>query len=122
MEAVPRARRAGRTAPVEPLNRNRRITLAVVIVAAVILSSLRAAEEDKAVKAMPCVILMVRGVTVLIELLGKTGAMDLFTGMLANVSHPDWINGVMAFVTGLVSVYASSSGVVLRRSCQRFLA
>jgi di/tricarboxylate transporter len=56
---------------------------------------------------------MVGGVTVLIAILEKTGGMDLFTGLLTSFSTPDTITGVIAFVTGVISVYSSSSGVVL---------
>jgi di/tricarboxylate transporter len=81
---------------------------------AVILSALRAADEERAIKAMPWgVILMVSGFTVLIGVLEKTGGMDLFTGMLARLSGPAYITGTIAFVAGIVSVYSSSSGVVM---------
>jgi hypothetical protein len=56
---------------------------------------------------------MVCGVTVLIAILEKTGGMSLFTSLLARFSTPTSITGVIAFVTGLISVYSSSSGVVL---------
>jgi Na+/H+ antiporter NhaD/arsenite permease-like protein len=83
-------------------------------VGAALLSLARAADEEAAVKCMPWgVILMVCGVTVLVEVLGKTGGMDLFTRLLARLSDPSTITGVIALVTGLISVYSSSSGVVL---------
>ena len=83
-------------------------------VGAAILSLARAADEEAAVKCMPWgVILMVCGVTVLVEVLGKTGGMDLFTRLLARLSDPSTITGVIALVTGIISVYSSSSGVVL---------
>jgi di/tricarboxylate transporter len=59
------------------------------------------------------VILMVTGVTVLISLLEETKGMALFTSGLANVSTPATIAPVVAFGTGVVSVYSSTSGVVL---------
>ena len=84
------------------------------IIAAVILTICRAADEEAAVKSMPWnVILMVCGVTVLISILEKKGGMDLFTTILARFSTPTSVTGVMGFVTGLISVYASTSGVVL---------
>ena len=84
------------------------------IIAAVILTVCRAADEEAAVKSMPWnVILMVCGVTVLISILEKKGGMDLFTAILARFSTPTSVTGVMGFVTGLISVYASTSGVVL---------
>jgi di/tricarboxylate transporter len=84
------------------------------IVAAAIMTLCRAAKEEQAVKGMPWnVILMVCGVTVLISILEKKGGMDLFTTILAKFSTPTSVTGVMGFVTGLISVYSSSSGVVL---------
>src|SRR2546428_6736438 len=59
------------------------------IIAAAIMTLARAANEEKAVKAMPWnVILMVSGVTVLISILEKKGGMDLFTTILARFSTP----------------------------------
>ncbi|MBL8208900.1 MAG: C4-dicarboxylate ABC transporter, partial [Blastocatellia bacterium] len=58
-------------------------------------------------------ILMVCGVTVLVAMLEKTGGMDLFTSLLAKLASQRSITGVIAFITGLVSVYSSSTGVVL---------
>ena len=59
------------------------------------------------------VIVMMSGVTVLIALMEETGGLDLFTAALARLATPDTITGVIAFVTGLISVYSSTSGVVL---------
>jgi hypothetical protein len=56
---------------------------------------------------------MVTGVTVLIALLEKTGGMALFTTMLARTSTPETVTGMTAFFTGLISIYSSTSGVVL---------
>jgi len=81
---------------------------------AAILSLTRTADEEKAVKTIPWnTILMVTGVTVLIAILEKSGGMDLFTSLLARLSTQTSVTGVIAFVTGLVSVYSSSTGVVL---------
>ncbi|MCC7010553.1 MAG: C4-dicarboxylate ABC transporter [Acidobacteria bacterium] len=81
---------------------------------AVLLAALRVADHDAAIRRMPWnVILMVSGVTVLIALLEKTQGLDLFTALLARWATPDTITGFIAFVTGLVSVYSSTSGVVL---------
>ena len=84
------------------------------ITAAAIMTLCRAADEEQAVRIMPWnVILMVSGVTVLISILEKKGGMELFTSVLARFSTETSVTGVMAFVTGLISVYSSSSGVVL---------
>jgi len=82
--------------------------------AATLLIVLRTADERAAFKLLPIgIILMVCGVTVLISLLEKTGGMDLFTSLLARLASPQTINGVIAFMTGLISTYSSTSGVVL---------
>ena len=84
------------------------------LTASMILSFTRAADEKEAILRMPWgVILMVTGVTVLIELLEKTQGLDLFTDLLVRLSTPDSVTAVVAFVTGVVSVYSSTSGVVL---------
>src|SRR6185503_20544183 len=46
-------------------------------------------------------------------LVEKTGGMDLFSGLLARLSTPGTVNGAMAFVTGVISTWSSTSGVVL---------
>jgi di/tricarboxylate transporter len=81
---------------------------------AVVLAVCGAADHKESVKKMPwSVILMMSGVTVLIALMEKTGGLDLFTAALARLATPGTITGVIAFVTGLISVYSSTSGVVL---------
>jgi di/tricarboxylate transporter len=71
-------------------------------------------DEKAAVRAMPWgVILMVCGVTVLTSLVEKTGGIGLFTTIVARFSSPRTITGLIALVTGLVSVYSSTAGVVL---------
>jgi Na+/H+ antiporter NhaD/arsenite permease-like protein len=80
----------------------------------VLLCALQAADHKESIRRMPWgVVLMVCGVTVLIALLEKTSGMELFTAMLAKFSTRHTVTAVVAFVTGLVSVYASTSGVVL---------
>ncbi|MGQ0642131.1 MAG: SLC13 family permease [Gemmatimonadaceae bacterium] len=82
--------------------------------AASLLIVLRTADERAAFKLLPIgIIMMVCGVSLLIALLEKTGGMDLFTSMLARLASPQSINGVIAFMTGLISTYSSTSGVVL---------
>ena len=84
------------------------------LAAATVLSLAGAAEEKEAIKRMPWnVILMVCGVTVLIGVLERTQGMALFTDLLARVSSPSTVTAVIPFVIGVVSVYSSTSGVVL---------
>ena len=116
----------------EPLTWNQQLTIALIaallvavsffgidvgmgaFIAAAILTLFRAADESAAMKVIPwSVIVMVCGVTVLISILERKGGMDLFTTILARFSTESSVTGVIAFVTGLISVYSSSSGVVL---------
>jgi di/tricarboxylate transporter len=122
----------GDAVPVVHLERRHLLTIAVIGVwivgvvafklsvgmaafaAASVLVLARVAEESSAVRQVPWgVIVMVCGVTVLISLLEKTGGMDLFTSMLARLATPATVNGVVAFVTGLISSWSSTVGVVL---------
>ena len=81
---------------------------------AIVLALAKAADTSEAIKKMPWnVIVMVSGVTVLTALLEKTQGMELFTDLLARVSTPRSVTGLIAFLTGLVSVYSSTSSVVL---------
>jgi len=82
--------------------------------AASLLILMAIADETAAMRLVPwSVIVMVCGVTVLIFVLEKTGGMDLFTAMLARLATPATLNGTVAFVTGLISSWSSTSGVVL---------
>jgi Na+/H+ antiporter NhaD/arsenite permease-like protein len=82
--------------------------------AASVLILMAIADETAAMKRVPWgVILMVCGVTVLIAVLEKTGGMALFTSLLARMATPATLNGTVAFVTGLISSWSSTSGVVL---------
>jgi di/tricarboxylate transporter len=86
----------------------------VALVIAVTLTLLRAADEQKAIKGMPwAVILMVTGVTVLIAMMQATQGLALITSGIAALSTPETIAPIVGFGTGLVSVYSSTSGVVL---------
>jgi di/tricarboxylate transporter len=81
---------------------------------AVILVLANATDEAQAIRSMPWgPILMVSGVTVLIALIEKTGGIDLFSALLASVSTPESVTGVIALIGGTISVYSSTSGVVL---------
>ena len=82
--------------------------------AAAILVLARVTDETSSLRRVPWgVIVMVCGVSVLISLLEKTGGMELFTSMLARLASPASLNGVVAFVTGLISSWSSTIGVVL---------
>ena len=81
--------------------------------AAAVLVLARTADDAAMVKAVPwSVLVMVCGVSVLIGVLEGTGGMALFTDLLARVASPASVNGVIAFITGTISTYSSTSGVV----------
>jgi len=84
------------------------------LTAATILTFALAAAEKDAIHSMPWgVMLMVTGVTVLITLMERTQGLNLFTDLLVRLSTTESVTAVVAFVTGAVSVYSSTSGVVL---------
>ena len=89
------------------------VGLAAFLAASIlVLTSL--ADETAAMRRVPwSVIIMVCGVTVLISVMEKTGGMDLFTSLLARLASPATVNGMVAFVTGLISSWSSTAGVVL---------
>ncbi len=83
------------------------------VAASVIILS-RAADESAALRRMPWgVILMVTGMTTLVSVLEKTGGMELVTSLLAAFATSGTVNGSVAFVTGLISTWSSTSGVVM---------
>jgi len=115
----------------EPFDRGHKLTLlvgaawvfAVVVLkvnlglaafaAAAMLVLARTGEDHAMLKAVPwSVLVMVCGVSVLIGVLDGTGGMALFTDLLAKVASPASVNGVIAFITGTLSTYSSTSGVV----------
>jgi di/tricarboxylate transporter len=84
---------------------------AFVAASALILGGI--AKDSDTVRQVPwAVILMVCGVSVLIGVLERTGGMDLFTTLLARIATPSTVNGTIAGITGLISTYSSTSGVV----------
>ena len=83
-------------------------------VAAVLLVATGAADDGEAIKIMPWrVIVMVCGVTVLIALVERFQGLDLMVNLVAKLSNPGTVTAVVALLTGIVSVYSSTSGVVL---------
>ena len=81
---------------------------------AVILVLTGSADDGEAIKRMPWrVIVMVCGMTVLIALVERAQGIDLLVSLVARIASPATVNGIVAFFTGIVSVYSSTSGVVL---------
>ena len=79
-----------------------------------LLSLFRCVDEGKAIKAMPWrTILIVTNVTVLIQLMSTMNRMDLFAALIAKMSTAYTVTLVAGFWSGLVSAYASTTGVIL---------
>jgi len=89
------------------------ISIGAFVIAALLLF-FELADGEVVVKMMPWdAIMLVTGITVLIGVLEKAGGMDLATTLIASYSSPNSINALLAFVTGILSAYSSSSGVVM---------
>jgi di/tricarboxylate transporter len=81
---------------------------------AVVLIVFRLADESRAIRSVPWgVILMVCGVSTLVAVLEHTGGTARLAGWLAQVATPATAPALVALVCGLVSVYSSTTGVVL---------
>lgn len=79
-----------------------------------ILILMKCGDEKAAFKAMPWgAIMLVTGVSVMVSLMSKIGGMDLFAEIMANFSTPFTANLVVGFFSGIVSAYASTSGVIM---------
>ena len=71
-------------------------------------------DSKKAIKVMPWgVIMMVCGVTVLIEVMDKAGGLNAMVKMIGAISGPVTVNAWLGLITGVISAYSSSSGVVM---------
>ena len=79
-----------------------------------ILMLLNAGDSKAAVKAMPwSVIMLVCGVTVLIEVMDRAGGLTAMVKMIGATSGPVTVNFWLGLWTGVISAYSSSSGVVM---------
>ncbi len=82
--------------------------------AGALLIMLRAGKERAAIRAMPWdVMLMICGVATLVALVESHGGTVLLAKLIAQISTSGSLNGVIAFITGVISTYSSTSGVVL---------
>ncbi|SCM80729.1 Dicarboxylate carrier MatC domain protein [uncultured Sporomusa sp.] len=87
-------------------------TIAFILAGVLMLTG--SGDSKAAIKVIPWgVIMMVCGVTVLIEVMDKAGGLNALVKLIGAISNPTTINGVLGFVTGLLSAYSSSSGVVM---------
>jgi len=84
------------------------------LAAATLLMLLGAGDEPRVLREMPWgVILMVCGMSVLVTLCEKTGAVAVISGWIAACATPGMLTGWLAGLTGIVSMFSSTSGVVL---------
>lgn len=116
----------------DPLNRTQWFTLGVVVAmllavavgrvevvvaafaAAAVLALARVADLEAAIKSVPWgTVLMVCGVSTLVSVLEKTGGIDAIVALVARFSTASTVTGTMALVSGIVSAYSSTMGVVL---------
>jgi Di- and tricarboxylate transporters len=75
---------------------------------------LSAGDSKAAIKAMPWpVIMMVCGVTVLIEVMDAAGGLNALVQIIGTVSGPETVNFWLGLIPGAISAYSSSSGVVM---------
>ncbi len=89
-------------------------TAVAALLVGTVLVLVGAGHAEEALRTLPWgVIVMVSGISVLIGLVEATGGLDLATSAIASVSLPSTINTMMALITGIVSMFSSSSGVVL---------
>jgi len=86
----------------------------VAFILAGILMLLNAGDSKAAVKVMPWfVIMMVCGVTVLVEVMDRSGGLNAMVNMIGVISGPVTVNFWLGLMTGIISAYSSSSGVVM---------
>jgi len=84
------------------------------LAAAAILLLVRAADERESIRALPWgVVLMLAGMSTLVALVERTGGIERFSEWLAALSSASTASGVLAFTTGVLSIFSSTSTVVL---------
>ncbi len=121
-----------RSADRAPLTRTEWLTLGTIVVwvagllawrwplgpsacaAAALLIGFRLGDEQATLRRVPwSAIIMVCGVSMLVALLEKTGGLPLFAALLARLATPATLDGTIALVTGAISAWSSTSGVVI---------
>lgn len=79
-----------------------------------ILLMLNIGDGEEAMKRIPWdAIMLVTGITVLIGILSKSGGLELAADLISKISSTHTLNAILALITGIVSAYSSSSGVVM---------
>ncbi|HIU64884.1 MAG TPA: C4-dicarboxylate ABC transporter, partial [Candidatus Avacidaminococcus intestinavium] len=86
----------------------------ISFVLAIVLMLTGYGDSKAAVKVMPWgVIMMVCGVSVLIDVMDQTGGLNFLVDIIGSVSGPVTVNFWVSFVPAVISAYSSSSGVVM---------
>lgn len=81
---------------------------------AAVLSFLRVADEHDALRRVPWgTLLLITGVGVLMNIIIKTGGIDMLAGTLASVMNLDTAPAVMGVTAGIMSWFSSTSGVTM---------
>ncbi|MBQ7515062.1 MAG: hypothetical protein IJS96_02165 [Schwartzia sp.] len=81
---------------------------------AAVLSLLRVADEDKALLRIPWgTLILIGGVSVLMNLIIKLGGIELLSGTLASIMTPSTATAIMGITAGCMSWCSSTSGVVM---------
>jgi di/tricarboxylate transporter len=120
------------TVEVSPLNRRQQLTLAVTaawilgvilwrwplglsaLAGGAILLAAQAASWRQAIGYMPWkVIALVVGISTAVGVIERAGGLAWFQDAIARFSTPASVHGVVALLTGAISAYSSTSGVVL---------
>jgi len=86
----------------------------IAFILAGILMLLNAGDSKAAVNTMPWgVMMMVCGVTVLVEVMDRSGGLNAMVKMIGTISGPITITFWLSLWTAIISAYSSSSGVVM---------
>ncbi|MGI9951786.1 SLC13 family permease [Moorellaceae bacterium AZ2] len=87
---------------------------AIAFILSAILVLCNVASVREAVKRVPWfVLILVCGVTVLVEVMDKTGGLKVLVDLIGGISTPLTVHFWVALIDGILSAYSSSSGVVM---------
>lgn len=86
----------------------------ISFILAAILLFLDVADPKEAMATVPWdTIMLVCGLTVLIGVMEKAGGLKALIAITAHISTPVTVNGWLGLITGVISTYSSSTGVVM---------
>lgn len=86
----------------------------IAFILAGIMMLVGAGDSKASVKVMPWgVIMMVCGVSVLIDIMDQAGGLNALVKIIGAISNPVTVNAWLGLITGVISAYSSSSGVVM---------